>query len=101
MSATSQKVDSSRAYDLYLGLVKLRRAPSSVPSSAQKRKRRKTGGRHDQVFVSRFGIPRKRDTERLRRRRRVELPSGFLTVIPVPGVTTGTNFSFDISAVDG
>ena len=30
-----------------------------------------------------------------------ELPSGFLTVIPVPGVTTGTNFSFDISAVDG
>src|SRR6266550_3824934 len=26
---------------------------------------------------------------------------GLVTVIPVPGVTTGTNFSFDISAVDG
>ena len=30
-----------------------------------------------------------------------ELPAGFVKVIPVPGVTTGTNFSFDISAVDG
>src|SRR5438132_14350814 len=27
--------------------------------------------------------------------------AGFLKVIFVPGVTTGTNFSFDISAVDG
>ncbi|HEX5865488.1 MAG TPA: hypothetical protein VF014_14755, partial [Casimicrobiaceae bacterium] len=27
--------------------------------------------------------------------------SSFLTVIPVPGVGPGTNFSFDISAVDG
>ena len=26
---------------------------------------------------------------------------GLVTVIPVPGVTTGTLFSFDISAVDG